>query len=92
MPSHSAVLATADAAAIAEIWAGRDPDTTVTSAARLAEAIRRRRPEMVVEAPGTVEQTAAWLATRVRRNDAVLVMGGGRSYEIGRLLLKTLGR
>ena len=32
-------LATADAVAIADIWAGRDPDTTVASAAGLAAAV-----------------------------------------------------
>jgi UDP-N-acetylmuramate-alanine ligase len=42
-------------------------------------------------APGSVEQTAEWLATHVRPNDAVLVMGGGRSYRIGERLLELLG-
>jgi hypothetical protein len=37
-----------------------------------------------------VEQTAAWLAREVRSGDAVLVMGGGRSYRIGELLLEAL--
>ena len=37
------VLATADQAVIADIWAGRDPDTTITSAAALAAAITRAR-------------------------------------------------
>jgi UDP-N-acetylmuramate--alanine ligase len=85
------VLATADAVAIADIWAGRDPDTTVASAAGLARAVADRRPEMIVAAPGSVEQTAAWLADEVRAGDAVLVMGGGRSYRIGELLLERLG-
>ena len=84
------VLATADAVAVADIWAGRDPDMTVASAAGLAEAVARRRPELPVAAPGSVEQTAAWLATEVRAGDAVLVMGGGRSYRIGELLLEQL--
>ena len=40
------VLATADRALVADIWAGRDPDTTITSAAALARATaaRGRRP------------------------------------------------
>ena len=38
------VLATADAVAIAEIWAGRDPDRTIASAAGLADAVARRNP------------------------------------------------
>ena len=84
------VLATADAVAVADIWAGRDPDTTVASATGLAEAVGRRNPRLTVAAPGSVEQTADWLAGEVRTGDAVLVMGGGRSYRIGELLLERL--
>ena len=83
-------LATADAVAIADIWAARDPDTTITSAAALAEATARRRPGITVAAPGSVEATAAWLAKEVRAGDVVLVMGGGRSYRIAELLMVAL--
>ncbi len=85
-------LAEADAVAVADIWPGRDPDTSVASAARLAEAVARRRSSLPVSAPGSVEETAAWLASEVRSGDAVLVMGGGRSYRIGELLLEHLER
>lgn len=84
------VLATADAVAVAEIWASRDPDTTITSAAALAEATARRRPGMTAVAPGSVEETAHWLAGKVKAGDAVLVMGGGKSYRIADLLLEYL--
>jgi UDP-N-acetylmuramate--alanine ligase len=84
------VLAGADAVAVADIWAGRDPDTSIASATALAEAVSRRRPEMPVAAPGSVEATAAWLAGEVRRGDVVLVMGGGKSYRIAELLLDAL--
>ena len=36
------VLATADAVAVADIWAGRDPDTTIASAAGPREAVAAR--------------------------------------------------
>ena len=81
----------ADAVAIADIWAGRDPDTTIASPDELAEAIRARRPGMAVTAPGSVEATAERLATEVDAGDVVLVMGGGRSYRIGEILLERLG-
>jgi UDP-N-acetylmuramate--alanine ligase len=84
------VLATADAVAIADIWAGRDPDTTVASAAGLANAISARNPAIPVAAPGSVEATASWLAREVAPGDVVLVMGGGRSYVIGERLLELL--
>jgi UDP-N-acetylmuramate--alanine ligase len=83
-------LAEADAVAVADVWAGRDPDTSVTSASQLADAVARLRPGLDVGAPGSVEATAIWLAGRVRSGDAVLVMGGGRSYRIGELLLEHL--
>jgi UDP-N-acetylmuramate--alanine ligase len=92
LEEFAAALAGADGVAIADIWAGRDPDTTVASAAGLAEAVARRRPDLPVAAPGSVEATAAWLAGEVRPGDVVLVMGGGRSYRIGELLLEELGK
>jgi UDP-N-acetylmuramate--alanine ligase len=85
------VLAGADGVAIADIWAGRDPDTTIASPAQLAAAISARRPELPVFAPGSVEATADLLAREVKPGDVVLVLGGGRSYRIGELLLERLG-
>lgn len=84
------VLAAADGVAIADIWPGRDRDLTITSAATLADAVATRNSQIPVSAPGSVEATAAWLAREVRSGDAVLVMGGGRSYRIGELLLEAL--
>ena len=49
-----------------------------------------RRPELEIGAPGSVEDTADWLAARVHPGDVVLVMGGGRSYRIGERLLSQL--
>ncbi len=83
-------LATADAVAIARIWAGRDRDTTVDSAAALAASVAERRPDLPVAAPGDVDETAAWLASAVEDGDAVLVMGGGKSYRIAERLLELL--
>ena len=83
-------LSAADAVAVADIWAGRDPDTTIASADGLARAVAARAPGIPCAAPGSVEATAAWLAGEVRAGDAVLVMGGGRSYRIGELLLEHL--
>lgn len=83
-------LAEADAVAVADIWAGRDPDTTITSAGVLADAIAARRPGIQVKAPGSVDATADWLAGEVRSGDVVLVMGGGASYRIGVRLLERL--
>lgn len=92
LPAFAEVLSEADAVAVADIWAGRDPDTTIASADGLAGAVSARRPDMVVAAPGSVEATGAWLARETRPGDVVLVMGGGRSYRIGEVLLEELAR
>jgi UDP-N-acetylmuramate-alanine ligase len=84
------VLSAADAVAIADVWAGRDPDTTIASAAQLADAIASRRPGLPVLAPGSVDATADRLAGEVRAGDVVLVMGGGASYRIAERLLERL--
>jgi UDP-N-acetylmuramate--alanine ligase len=83
-------LAEADAIAIANIWASRDLDLTVTSPEALAAAVRARGEGITAVAPGSVEETAAWLAGHVERGDAVLVMGGGLSYRIAERLLESL--
>jgi len=83
------VLSAADAVAIADIWAGRDTDKTVTSSAALAGAINRRE-QAPAEAPGSVEATADYLGGQVKPGDVVLVMGGGRSYVIAQRLVELL--
>lgn len=91
LDAFTEVLAGADGVAIADIWAGRDTDTTVASAEALARAVAALAPAISVAAPGSVEATARWLSSEVRSGDVVLVMGGGRSYRIGELLLEHLG-
>lgn len=83
------VLANAEHVVIADIWAGRDPDTTITSASALAEAVSQRAQERAT-APGSAESTADHLSARVRAGDVVLVMGGGRSHVIAERLVELL--
>ncbi len=83
------VLATADRVVVAEIYAVRDPDTSITSAASLAAAVNRRGRAPAV-APGTVEETADALFPALEPGDVVLVMGGGRSYLLAQRLVDLL--
>src|SRR5438034_186141 len=84
------VLATrAERVAIADIFAVRDPDTAIVSAADLAHAINARNGARAV-APGSVVVTADYLASEVEAGDVVLVMGGGRSYVIADRLVEAL--
>lgn len=84
-------LGRANEVAIADIWAGRDSDTTVTSAKALADEVTRRGGPRA-SAPGSVEQTADHLAAHVKTGDVVLVMGGGRSYVIAARLVELLAQ
>jgi UDP-N-acetylmuramate--alanine ligase len=86
----AAALAEADGVAVADIWAGRDPDRSIVSSAAVAAAVRTFAPGKDVGAPGSVEATADWLAKQVAPDEAVLVMGGGRSYVIAERLLELL--
>jgi UDP-N-acetylmuramate--alanine ligase len=90
LDDFASALAEADAVAVADIWASRDQDTSITSPEALAAAVREQRAGLPAEAPGSVEATAAWLGRNVEAGDAVLVMGGGRSYRIAELLLEAL--
>ncbi|HWH24858.1 MAG TPA: cyanophycin synthetase, partial [Candidatus Limnocylindria bacterium] len=83
------ILARADEAAIIDIWAVRDPDTTIVSAADLAAATAKRSGR-AVPAPGPPEASAEALARLVRPGDVVLVMGGGRSYVTAERLVELL--
>jgi UDP-N-acetylmuramate--alanine ligase len=85
----AAALAQADHAVIADIWAGRDPDTSITSAAELASRVEAASGRSVT-ASGSPEATADHLAARVRSGDVVLAMGGGRSYVIAERLVSLL--
>ena len=89
LEAFAEVLAAADRAAVIDIWAVRDPDTTITSAAALAEAVSRRGGEPA-HAIGSPEQAAVWLADHVEPGDVVLVMGGGRSYVAADQLVERL--
>ena len=79
----------AEEVVIADIWAGRDPDTSIASAEGLATAVRERGLPSAA-APGDVLATANYLAARVIPGDVVLVMGGGHSYRIAERLVDLL--
>jgi UDP-N-acetylmuramate--alanine ligase len=79
----------ADEVVIADIFASRDTDLSIASAAGLAHAIERASGIPAL-AGGTVEETARYVADHVRAGDAVLVMGAGKSYRIARQLATVL--
>jgi UDP-N-acetylmuramate-alanine ligase len=74
---------------IADIFASRDTDLSVASAAGLADAIERASGIPAL-AGGSVDETARYVAEHLRSGDAVLVMGAGKSYRIARQLAAAL--
>jgi UDP-N-acetylmuramate-alanine ligase len=89
LDAFAEALSDGDEAVIADIWAGRDQDTTSVQAHHLAEAVTARG-RVTALAPGSVDATARTLAGAVQPGEAVLVMGGGRSYVIARELVRLL--
>jgi UDP-N-acetylmuramate--alanine ligase len=75
----------ADEVAIVDIFASRDtPDAMrAVSAADLADAVERISAVPTI-ATGDVDATTSYLAEHLRPDDAVLVMGAGKSYRIAR--------
>jgi UDP-N-acetylmuramate--alanine ligase len=76
-------FAGADEVVIADIFASRDTDEALraTSAEALADAIERLSAVPAI-ATGDVDATTRYVAEHLRRGDAVLVMGAGKSYRI----------
>ena len=83
LDEFSRAFAGADEVVIADIFASRDADTTITSAEELADVVERASGVPAL-ATGDVESTAEYVADHVREGDAVLVMGAGLSYRIAR--------
>jgi UDP-N-acetylmuramate--alanine ligase len=81
--------AAADRVLVADIFAVRDTDLSIASAAGLAAAIAELG--VPAEAPGSIEATADRIANLALANAVVLVMGGGRSTELATRLARTLG-
>ncbi len=79
----------ADEVVIADIFASRDTDTSVTSAEAVADAIERTSGVSAM-AGGDVDTAARYVAEHLRAGDAVLVMGAGKSYRIARHLADAL--
>jgi UDP-N-acetylmuramate--alanine ligase len=89
LDAFAEVLAEADRAAVVDIWAIRDPDTSITSAAELAAATTARGSFEAL-ATGSPEETGDRLAGLVQPGDVVLVMGGGRSTVAAERLIELL--
>ena len=89
LDAFAEVLAEADRAAVIDIWAVRDPDRTITSSAKLAEAVTRRSavPAYAIGSPEAGRRLAGrpCRTGRCRPRD-----GGRRSYVAADELVRRL--
>jgi UDP-N-acetylmuramate--alanine ligase len=87
----AAAFTDADEVVIADIFASRDTDDArrATSAEALADGIERVSAVPTI-ATGDVEATTNYVAEHLRADDAVLVMGAGKSYRIAQGLAQAL--
>jgi UDP-N-acetylmuramate--alanine ligase len=78
---YATAFRAADEVVVADVFAARDPDTTIVSAEELADGIERVSAVPAI-ATGDVEATAAYVANHVRSGDAVVTLGIGSSHRI----------
>jgi len=80
----------ADEVVVADVFAARDPDTTIVSSEELADAIERVSAVPAI-ATGDTHETAAYVADHVRSGDTVVTLGIGTSHEIAAEIADALG-
>jgi UDP-N-acetylmuramate--alanine ligase len=86
---YAAAFRTADEVVVADVFAARDPDTTIVSAEELADAVERVSAVPAI-ATGDVHETAAYVADHVRAGEAVVTLGIGSSHKIAAELAAAL--
>ena len=85
-----AALATADVAAVTEIYRAREEPLEGVGGKLVVEAATEARPGMTVGWTPSVEDGARFLARRARPGDVVLTMGAGNVDEAVPVLLEEL--
>jgi UDP-N-acetylmuramate--alanine ligase len=78
---YAEAFRSADEVVVADVFAARDPDTTIVSAEELADAIEEVSAVPAI-ATGDIHQTASYVADHVRSGEAVVTLGIGTSHKI----------
>jgi UDP-N-acetylmuramate--alanine ligase len=86
-----AALASADVAAVTEIYRAREDPVEGVSGKLVVDALAEVRPGMTVGWTPTVDQGARFLAARAHPGDVLLTMGAGDVNNAVPLLLRELG-
>lgn len=78
---YAEAFRSADEVVVADVFAARDPDTTIVSSEELADAIEEVSAVPAI-ATGDIHETATYVADHVRSGEAVVTLGIGSSYKI----------
>lgn len=78
---YAEAFRSADEVVVADVFAARDPDTTIVSSEELADAIEEVSAVPAI-ATGDIHETASYVADHVRSGEAVVTLGIGTSYKI----------
>jgi UDP-N-acetylmuramate--alanine ligase len=77
LEGFAAALSEADSVLIAPLYAAGEAPIPGISSAAVADAVRKRAPQLPVQVAGSLEELAAQLASASREGDLVLAMGAG---------------
>ncbi len=87
----AAALADADEVAVTDVYAAREEPVEGVTGKLVVEALAELRPGMAIGWTPSVEEGAAYLATRLRSGDRVVTIGAGDVDRAAALLLGETG-
>jgi UDP-N-acetylmuramate--alanine ligase len=86
---YSEAFRDADEVVVADVFAARDPDTTIVSAEELADAIERVST-VPAYAAGSSAETAEYVGYKLRPGEAVVTLGIGTTHKIAARIAEIL--
>ncbi len=86
---YASAFGAADEVVVADVFAARDPDTTIVSAEELADAIERVSA-VPAYAGGSSRETAEYVGYKLRPGEAVVTLGIGTSHKIAARIAEIL--
>ncbi|HET9497080.1 MAG TPA: UDP-N-acetylmuramate--L-alanine ligase [Candidatus Limnocylindria bacterium] len=86
---YASAFKSADEVVVADVFAARDPDTTIVSAEELADAIEEVSTVPAI-ATGDVLETADYVGSKLRPGEAVVTLGIGSSHKIAARIAEIL--
>ncbi len=86
---YASAFGAADEVVVADVFAARDPDTTIVSAEELADAIEEVSAVPAI-ATGDVLETGDYVGHKLRPGEAVVTLGIGSSHKIAARIAEIL--